>query len=141
MNASSELKTIIQSSFKFQRTVFYGIGVFTGISGLILLVLTFVMPVKPGEESIVLALQITSLIFILFAFGFPYYINARLLKIHKLLFETPQDISEVEPFTARKNGIHAYAVRIHTKYGKMLGFNVIGPKTQEKAVSLIKQLL
>lgn len=141
MNTKQELHNLITDSFRFQKFIFNGVGIVAGPTGIVILILSFTIPAKPGEEQILLGLQITSVVFIIFAVWFPWFINNRLQQIKKIIFEQKEKIKEVKPFTVTKNGIPGFAVRIITTDNKMLGFNVQGPKTQAKAVELITQLM
>jgi hypothetical protein len=139
MTSKQQLTQLIEDSFKLQKLIFYAVGVVAGITGVVILLLTFVMPVQPGEETIVLGIQVTSVIFIIFAIWFPFFISQRLKAVKKLIFENPDQIAEVIPYTVTRRGIPGYAVRIKTKNKKTLGFNVAGPKTQAKIVELISK--
>ena len=139
-NQRTQLASLIDSSFKLQKIIFYGVGIVSGLTGISILLLSVLVPPKTGEENIVLALQGASVVFIIFAIGFPLFIRGRLQKVKKLIFETPEKILEVKSFNVTKRGIPGFAVRILTNDKKMIGFNVIGPKTQIKIVELIENL-
>ena len=141
MTEQNELEQLIEKSFTFQKMIFTGLGIVTGLTGVAILLLSMFIPPKPGEENIVLGLQVTSVIFVVFAVWFPYFINNRLKQVKNLIFKTPEQIAEVKAFTVSKNGIPGFAVRIISKNKKMIGFNVTGPKTQARIVDLIKKAL
>lgn len=137
MTPKEELIKLLESSFHFQKVMFRSVSFVSAITGIILFILTFVLPVKPEEEQVVLILRIVSVGFILFGWFFSKFIEGRIQKVKKLLFEHPEQISTLKAVTVQKNGIPAFAIRIYTKEHKMIGFNVVGPKTQQKLLALI----
>lgn len=141
MSPTSELKSLLESSFKFQKFIFYGTGVVTGLTGLAILLLSVLIPPKPGEENIVLILQGVSVLFLVFAVAFPLFIRGRLQKVKNLIFIHADQIAEVKSYTVTRRGIPGFAVRIHTKDNKMLGFNVPDPKIQARITELITKLV
>lgn len=141
MSHRTQLESLIERSFKLQKTLFYSVGVVTGLTGIAILLLSALVPPKPGEETIVLVLQGVSILFLIFAVCFPLYIRNRLKTVNTLLFEHPENIATVTAVTVTRRGIPGFAVRITTAEKKMVGFNVIGPKTQAKIVELIQELI
>lgn len=141
MTTKEELTQLLTKSFHFQKVMFRAVSWAAAVTGAILFVLTFVMPVKPGEEGIVQIMRIVSVIFVVFGWFFSKYIDGRIQQVQKLLFQTPDKISYFKPVMVQKNGIPAFAIRIYTKDNKMIGFNVTGPKTQQRLLVLLKEIM
>lgn len=141
MDKKELLTKYLDENFRFQKILFYGVSLVTGITGIAILILSLTVPAKPGEEQIMFWQQVTSVIFIIFAVAFPLYIRKRLNQVKDLLFNRPQDIVEVKPVTVTKRGVPGYAIRLITKDKKTAGFNVKSPKSQANLVIIIKDFI
>lgn len=137
MSPNPELVEGIKQSFAHQRLLFFGMAIVAALTGIGILALSFVVPAKPGEEGILLALQITSVVFILFAGWSVWYVRSRESRVLRLLFHTPQEIESVKSVTITKSGVHGHAIRVYTKNGRMVGFNVTGG-LKDRMMELIK---
>ncbi len=139
MDHAQELKKHIAASFRLQKVIFYGMGIFTALTGVVLLILMTVIPPKPGEEQVVFYLKITSVVFLAFGVWSWWYVDNRIRQTMSLVFDHPTDIERIVPFQVQRRGIVAFAVRLYPKRGKMIGLNVIGPKSQAKLIELLSK--
>ena len=139
MNTNTQqLGKMIEDSFKLQKVIFYGMAVFTALAGVVLIIMFNTLPVKPGEEQIVIWLKITAGVFLVFSGWCVWYVKRRIQTIRTLLRQGSNAISYVKPYRVSRRGVVAFAVRIYPKTGRMVGLNVIGPKTQEHMISLFE---
>ncbi len=135
----NELKDQIDTSFRLQKVIFYGMGAFTALAGVVLLILMIAIPPKPGEEQVVFYLRITAVIFLAFGVWSWWYVNSRIRQTMSLVFDHPETIERIVPFQVQRRGVVAFAVRLYPTGAKMIGLNVIGPKSQAKLVELLSK--
>jgi hypothetical protein len=132
---------LIASSFKFQKMMFYGMGIVAALTGVGILIASVAIPPKPGEEQIIAILQGVSVVFILFGVWSAWYVRRRLKLVSRLVFETPKEVVVIKSVFVQKSGVPAFAIRLITKDKKMVGFNVPGPKTQRVLMDLLAKEL
>ena len=135
---NEKLNKLLHKSFSFQKMIFYGMGVVTALTGIGIIIASFVMPVNPGEENIVKILQLVSVGFIFFCGWCFWYVRKRIASVVSLL-NRPKDIEKITPVKVTRKGVVAYAIRVYPKKGKMVGFNVPDPNTQEQIMTLLRK--
>lgn len=133
---NEKLNTLLHKSFSFQKMMFYGMGVVTAITGLVILILSIRIPPKPGEENVMLILQFVSVGFIFFCVWCFWYVQKRIKSVVSLL-NKPEDIEKIVPVKVSRKGVVAFGIRIHPKKGSMVGFNVTDSLTQQKIMHLL----
>lgn len=132
------LQKLLDKSFSFQKMIFYGMGVFTALAGIVILILSIKVPPKPGEEQIVQILQITSVGFIFFCGWCFWYVKRRIEKVVTLL-NNPTRIEKIVPVKVSRKGVVAFGIRVYPKNGKMVGFNVTDSNTQKKIMDILQK--
>lgn len=139
--SSPQLKKLIANSLGFQRVLFYGMAIVFALAGIILLIMTFTLPVQPGEENIVQILRGASVVFILAGIWAVYFVRQMQTKIMDLIYKNPEKIKELKAVRIQKNGIAALAVHIISSDGKKVGLNVMTPQDQQELMTALKDQL
>ena len=134
------LNQLLGAAFRQQKLIFYGMGIVAALTGLGILIMSVVVPPAPGEERIVAVLQGVAVIFILFCGWCFWYVRRRLAQVLDLIYKRPGEISSVKTVTVTRGGVSSHAIRLHTRDGQMVGFNVRGGQQQELLRRIVDEI-
>jgi hypothetical protein len=134
------LNQLLDAAFQQQKLIFYGMGIVAALTGVGILIMSFVVPPAPGEERIVAVLQGVAVVFILFCGWCFWYVRRRLAQVLDLIYKRPGEIASVKTVTVTRRGISGHAIRLHTRDGQMVGFNVQGSQRQELLRRIVDEI-
>lgn len=134
------LKQMLDAAFRQQRVLFYGMGIVAALTGVGILIISLLVPPAPGEEGIVSVLQGVAVVFILFCGWCVWYVRRRLAAVTDLIYKRREEIESVKAVTVSRRGISGHAIRLHTRDGQMVGFNVRGSQQQELLRRIVDEI-